>query len=271
MRLRDGGCPFEHGGIQVDFIGLVEVPSDSALTGVATTQFRCLRSPLASAGTLHKIPFVAAFEFKCVDAPWESYEGAQVRVRYLLRLSVLAVSSTNSKASHDRLLWFIPAMNNGEEGEGRKRMLPVSPVGPLPAPIRMDVGLGDALHLEFSFSTNQLCIPVSNPWFVSFAKTKETDNDETGDAKTEDGIDDSQSVLTGWIRFLRVHVKARSLEISLVRKEFVHAGSERTLAEREVSSELLGRWQIMEGDVHAGTCTQIHFFYDFSVFSQHFR
>lgn len=77
----------------------------------------------------------------------------------------------------------------------------------------MEVGLDDSLQLEFEYPRSVY------------------------------SLDD---VVTGWVSFALVRIRVRSVELSIVKKEFV--------GENAIDGqETMARWEMLEGDVHRGT------------------
>lgn len=243
---------FEHGGIAIELCAEIELASESNLSGFTRHVIRSLKTPLAAPGRINLdersggiIEF--PFEFKCVDAPWESFDGTCIALRYLLRFAVanpsssfnrllfagspsLMSSSAGCAHSAEKQLWIVSSVDSDRK---------VPPAGSPRAsclelekglePIRMEVGMDDSLQIRFEYSKRQFDLP--------------------------------DDIITGWIAFDLVRIRVKSCELAIVRKEFIstaiigrNSGEEDgDLDEREMHSEVLGRWEVIEGDVHKGT------------------
>lgn len=67
----------EHHGIRIELVGEIELPIDQG----GRTEFRNLLTALLAPGQLSTARTVVPFEFKSVDAPFESYDGQLIRLR----------------------------------------------------------------------------------------------------------------------------------------------------------------------------------------------
>ncbi|KAJ9505457.1 hypothetical protein QJQ45_026137, partial [Haematococcus lacustris] len=135
---------------------------------------------------------VFPFEFKNVEMQYDSYRGQQVRCRYLLRVTVTGKGMTQD-SRRDFNLW----VTNFEE--------PAMAA----APIKMEVGIEDCLHIEFEYDRARYHL---------------------------------KDVVVGRIYFLLVRIKLKHMEIEIRRKETIGAGS---AAHSE--SETLAKYEIMDG------------------------
>ena len=74
---------FEHNGIKIEFLGIIQMFNDRS----SNSEFICLSKELARPGELsHSNSF--PFEFREVEKPYETYYGATVKLRYLLRVTI---------------------------------------------------------------------------------------------------------------------------------------------------------------------------------------
>ncbi|KAK8028076.1 vacuolar protein sorting-associated protein 26-domain-containing protein [Apiospora marii] len=110
IRPKDGKR-LEHTGIKVQFIGTIEMFFDRG----NHYEFLSLNQELAAPGELQH-PQTFDFNFKNVEKQYESYNGINVKLRYLVRLS------------------HPPEINSS---------------------IKMDVGIEDCLHIEFEYSKSK--------------------------------------------------------------------------------------------------------------------
>eukprot|EP00199_Chlamydomonas_sp_CCMP681_P000650 CAMPEP_0119107076 /NCGR_PEP_ID=MMETSP1180-20130426/7935_1 /TAXON_ID=3052 ORGANISM="Chlamydomonas cf sp, Strain CCMP681" /NCGR_SAMPLE_ID=MMETSP1180 /ASSEMBLY_ACC=CAM_ASM_000741 /LENGTH=500 /DNA_ID=CAMNT_0007092509 /DNA_START=118 /DNA_END=1620 /DNA_ORIENTATION=- len=177
----------EHQGIKIQLLGQIELSSERG----TAHEFVSLVRELAPPGDLTTAK-VFPFEFKDVDLQYDSYRGQAVRCRYLLRVSV-----TGKGMAPDARREFNIWVTNYEEASEAA------------APIKMEVGIEDCLHIEFEYD-----------------KARYHLND----------------VVVGRIYFLLVRIKLKHMEVEIRRKETTGAG---TAAHSD--SETLAKYEIMDG------------------------
>lgn len=128
ITLRKPGSKLEHHGVKIEFVGQIELFYDRG----NHHEFTNLVKELARPGDMNQHT-TYAFEFSCVEKPFEVYTGANVRLRYFLRVSIVRRLSDIVReldiAVHT--LSSYPDMNN---------------------PIKMEVGIEDCLHIEFEYN-----------------------------------------------------------------------------------------------------------------------
>lgn len=121
----------EHNGIKIEFIGQIELYYDRG----NHHEFLSLVKELARPGELTQNTSFD-FEFNQVEKPYETYTGANVRLRYFLRVTVVRRLTDMTKeldlAVHT--LATYPEMNN---------------------PIKMEVGIEECLHIEFEYNKSK--------------------------------------------------------------------------------------------------------------------
>jgi len=121
----------EHQGIKIQFIGQIELYYDRG----NHHEFLSLVKELARPGDiLQNTSF--DFEFNQVEKPFECYTGANVRLRYFLRVTC-ARRITDMTKEMDILVHTMsafPEMNN---------------------PIKMEVGIEECLHIEFEYNKSK--------------------------------------------------------------------------------------------------------------------
>lgn len=131
VNLKVPGKKLEHHGIKIEFVGQIELFYDRG----NHHEFTSLVRDLARPGELMQST-TYDFEFVNVEKPYETYTGANVRLRYFLRVSVIRRISDISKeldlAVHT--LSSFPEMNNS---------------------IKMEVGIEDCLHIEFEYNKSK--------------------------------------------------------------------------------------------------------------------
>ncbi|XP_062504277.1 vacuolar protein sorting-associated protein 26B-like [Corticium candelabrum] len=121
----------EHQGIKIEFLGQIELFYDRG----NHHEFTSLVQELCGPGTLERERDFD-FQFQHVEKPHESYNGANVRLRYLLRVTI-------SK----RLSDIVKEMD-----------LAVHTLASYPdinSSIKMEVGIEDCLHIEFEYNKSK--------------------------------------------------------------------------------------------------------------------
>jgi vacuolar protein sorting-associated protein 26 len=129
-------------------------------------EFLSLGQELAAPGDLQH-PQTFPFNFKNVEKQYESYNGINVKLRYFVRVTV---SRRMADVIREKDIWVysyrIPPESN--------------------APIKMDVGIEDCLHIEFEYSKSKYHL---------------------------------KDVIVGRIYFLLVRLKIKHMELSIIRRE----------------------------------------------------
>ncbi|ODQ79277.1 hypothetical protein BABINDRAFT_8852 [Babjeviella inositovora NRRL Y-12698] len=133
VRAKDGRR-VDHLGIKVQLLGTIEVVHQDTKSA---DDFLSLSQELAAPGEL-KHPETYSFEFKNVEKQYESYHGAQVNLRYVVRVSVHRKSASYD-VLREKELWCY-SYNSPPE---------------VPASVKMDIGIEDCLHLEFEYSKSR--------------------------------------------------------------------------------------------------------------------
>lgn len=133
---------FSHSGIKIMLLGVIENNEE----GKGVSQFITLTKELDPAGTLYNQVNKFKFAFMNVEKDYESYRGIEVNVRYILKVTIAS--------SLRNLSW--------EREIGVVKPEPKEVLMSLNDPIKMEVGIGDWLHLSFEldkskFSTKGIC------------------------------------------------------------------------------------------------------------------
>ena len=102
ITLKKPGSKLEHQGIKIEFIGQIELYYDRG----NHHEFVSLLKELARPGELNQHSSCYNFEFVNVEKPFESYTGANVRLR-LVRVHRLRLSSSIYLRSTDQHFVFI--------------------------------------------------------------------------------------------------------------------------------------------------------------------
>ncbi|KAF4800346.1 ATP-dependent RNA helicase SUPV3L1, mitochondrial [Turdus rufiventris] len=125
------GKRLEHQGIRIEFVGQIELFNDKS----NTHEFVNLVKELALPGELTQSRNYD-FEFMQVEKPYESYIGANVRLRYFLKVTIVRRLSDLVK-EYDLIVHQLatyPDVNNS---------------------IKMEVGIEDCLHIEFEYNKSK--------------------------------------------------------------------------------------------------------------------
>ncbi|KAJ4947104.1 hypothetical protein JOQ06_009146 [Pogonophryne albipinna] len=131
LNVKQGGKRLEHQGIRIEFVGQIELFSDKS----NTHEFVDLVKELALPGELAQNRSYD-FEFMQVEKPYETYTGANVRLRYFLRVTIVRRLSDLVKEYEliVHQLATYPDVNNS---------------------IKMEVGIEDCLHIEFEYNKSK--------------------------------------------------------------------------------------------------------------------
>lgn len=121
----------DHQGIKVQLIGQIELASERS----HPHDFVSLARDLAPPGELAQQQSLP-FEFNNVEMEYDSYRGVQVRLRYLLRVTI--TRPYGASVVRDFPFWV-------------RNYQPEGPPANLP-PVKMEVGIEDCLHIEFEYS-----------------------------------------------------------------------------------------------------------------------
>eukprot|EP00262_Sarcandra_glabra_P012441 TRINITY_DN3206_c0_g2_i1.p1 TRINITY_DN3206_c0_g2~~TRINITY_DN3206_c0_g2_i1.p1 ORF type:complete len:302 (-),score=50.79 TRINITY_DN3206_c0_g2_i1:359-1264(-) len=126
------GKKVEHNGVKVELLGQIEMYFDRGNFYDFVSVVRELDVP----GEIYERK-IFAFEFSTVEMPYESYNGVNVRLRYILRVTISRNYVSNIVEYQDfvvRNYAPLPAINNS---------------------IKMEVGIEDCLHIEFEYSKSK--------------------------------------------------------------------------------------------------------------------
>ncbi|CAK0784709.1 hypothetical protein CVIRNUC_007913 [Coccomyxa viridis] len=124
------GKKVEHQGIKVQLLGQIELASERGHPHTFISLVRDLAPP----GELTS-PQTHPFEFANAEMQYDSYRGLQVRLRYLLRVTV--ARGYGASTEKDFFFWV-------------RNYAPPPPPSNHP-PIKMEVGIEDCLHIEFEY------------------------------------------------------------------------------------------------------------------------
>ncbi|XP_039022975.1 vacuolar protein sorting-associated protein 26A-like [Hibiscus syriacus] len=126
------GKKVEHNGVKIELLGQIELYFDRGNFYDFTSLVRELDVP----GELYERK-AYPFEFATVEMPYESYNGVNVRLRYILKVTVSRNYVSNIVEYQDFVVHNYtppPSINNS---------------------IKMEVGIEDCLHIEFEYSKSK--------------------------------------------------------------------------------------------------------------------
>ena len=123
------GKRVDHLGVKIEVLGQIELYFDRG----NAYDFVSLVREVSPPGELHG-PMSIPFEFTRVEMPYESYHGINVRLRYMLRVTMQR--SYGNTVTQEFKFWvrntgIPPEINNS---------------------IKMEVGIEDCLHIEFEYA-----------------------------------------------------------------------------------------------------------------------
>jgi vacuolar protein sorting-associated protein 26 len=130
-----GGKKVDHLGIKIEMIGLIELYYDRG----NSVKFTTLVRELETAGTLLDSR-TYPFEFS-TEKPYESYSGLNVRLRYIIRVTITRNYNGSISKDQDILVQNISAVTQDVS----------NPDAPAQQPLKMEVGIEDCLHIEFEY------------------------------------------------------------------------------------------------------------------------
>eukprot|EP00268_Persea_americana_P049321 TRINITY_DN5281_c0_g1_i5.p1 TRINITY_DN5281_c0_g1~~TRINITY_DN5281_c0_g1_i5.p1 ORF type:complete len:301 (+),score=45.61 TRINITY_DN5281_c0_g1_i5:274-1176(+) len=126
------GKRVEHNGVKIELLGQIELYFDRGNFYDFTSLVRELDVP----GDIYETKRYP-FEFSSVEMPYESYNGVNVRLRYILKVTISRNYVSNIVEYQD--FWVrnytpLPSINNS---------------------IKMEVGIEDCIHMEFEYSKSK--------------------------------------------------------------------------------------------------------------------
>lgn len=179
------GKHLEHGGIKVEVIG----QSDTLYNKTGVYDFFVMSREVESPGTLTESRQYK-WKFSLVGLENETYWGVNIRLYYFVRVTVSRGYGSISKESNF-------AIQN------------TSPFPPINSSIKMEVGIEDALHIEFEYNKAKYHL---------------------------------QDVIIGKVYFLLVAIEIKHMEIVIQRVESITLG--RTTATETID---VAKFEIMDG------------------------
>jgi vacuolar protein sorting-associated protein 26 len=183
----DDGKSLQHRGVTIEFVGSIEMLYDRERSQEFTTLVRHLDDPGLLSGVRQY-----TFAFTNVEKAYDTYGGINVRLRYFLRVTV-----QRSQYTPDIIKEFDMAVQHF------KRVPDVS------TPIRMEVGIEDALHIEFEYIKNKFHL---------------------------------RDVVIGKIYFLLVRIRIKRMEVEIRKRESAGSG-----ANVYNETDTLVKFEVMDG------------------------
>lgn len=169
LHVKDGK-PVQHRGVKVEFVGTIEMLYDRENSQEFTTLERLLDDPGVVTADTHY-----SFEFTNVEKAYDTYAGINVRLRYFLRVSVIRAQYTPDIV---------------KEVDICVQHCVKEP--PSNLPIRMEVGIEDALHIEFEYNKSKFHL---------------------------------RDVVIGKIYFLLVRISIKRMEVEIRKRESAGSGA----------------------------------------------
>lgn len=195
------GKPVTHRGVRIEFVGAIQMLYDRERSQEFVTQIRHLDDPGTLSGERQY-----SFEFTDVEKKYETYTGIAVRLRYFLRITVARAQYTA-----DAVREFDVCVQHLDD----------EPAAP-PAPIRMEVGIENALHIEFEHDKNKYHL---------------------------------SDLVIGKIYFVTVQIQIKRMEMEIRKKELAGAGVN-TVSE----SETMLKFEVMDGAPVQGESIPVRMF-----------
>eukprot|EP01041_Mallomonas_annulata_P005615 gene5614-11332_t len=218
------GKKLDHLGIKIEMVGQIELYYDRGNNMKFTSIVRELEAP----GALNQTQSYP-FEFN-TEKPFESYGGINVRLRYLVRVTItrsynmnvvkeqdftvqnISTTSSNQTNAEESIapptaLPLIEENTDGTVVQTPSQTLPV-PV-PMSGPMKMEVGIEDCLHIEFEYDKPRYHL---------------------------------KDMIRGKIHFLLVRIKIKHMELAIIRRESGGSG-----ANAYNESESITKFELMDG------------------------
>lgn len=141
---------FEHKGIKLELIGLVESTTDKKIS----TRIISLGSDIEAIGILSKEVNNYEFKFNSVEKRFETYYGKAFNVRYILKLTIETKLKTLNYEQEFAVLNPVPIDSLKENNEQ----------------IKLEVGIDEWLHLAFVLDTRNYCLKDTAIGRITFKK-----------------------------------------------------------------------------------------------------
>jgi vacuolar protein sorting-associated protein 26 len=220
------GKTLDHLGIKIEMIGQIDLHFDRGNSVRFTSPVR----ELEIVGQLEKGK-TYPFEFSS-EKPFETYSGINVRLRYFVRVTVTRAYNNNvmkevdfaveNAKSSSSMIAQLPSSTNSNIPNSSLEAVDQSTLFAPIAPIKMEVGIEDCLHIEFEYNKHKY---------------------------------HTKDVILGKINFLLVRIKIKHMELAVIRREASGSGK-KTYNE----SENLLKYDLMDGAPVKGECVPIRLY-----------
>ncbi|KHG03013.1 Vacuolar sorting-associated protein 26A -like protein [Gossypium arboreum] len=174
------GKKIEHLGVKVELLGQIEMYFDRGNFYDFTSLVRELDVP----GDIYERK-TYPFEFSTVEMPYETYNGANLRLRYVLKVTV-SRNYGGSIVEYQDFIQLIFCLVNVYEVRN------YSPPPSINNSIKMEVGIEDCLHIEFEYNKSKYHL---------------------------------KDVIIGKIYFLLVRIKIKNMDLEIRRRESTGSGA----------------------------------------------
>ncbi|CAL5344190.1 unnamed protein product [Camellia sinensis] len=168
------------------------------------------------------------FEFSTVEMPYETYNGVNVRLRYVLKVTISRGYAGSIVEYQDFVRCYSKQLNGKRRFylTGHKQLgSSVRNYGPPPSinnSIKMEVGIEDCLHIEFEYNNSKYHL---------------------------------KDVIIGKIYFLLIRIKIKNMDLEIRRRESTGSG-----ANTHVETETLAKFELMDGAPVRGESIPIRLF-----------
>ncbi|KAF2598353.1 hypothetical protein F2Q68_00008173, partial [Brassica cretica] len=217
------GKKVEHNGVKVELLGQIEMYFDRGNFYDFTSLVRELDVP----GEIYEKK-AYPFEFPTVEMPYETYNGVNVRLRYVLKVTVTRGYAGSIEEYQDfvvRNYSPLPPINNSIKVRSKLSQFPaldmLNSFGPSLV-VQMEVGIEDCLHIEFEYNKSKYHL---------------------------------KDVILGKVYFLLVRIKIKNMDLEIRRRESTGAG-----ANTHVETETLAKFELMDGAPVRGESIPVRLF-----------
>lgn len=194
------GKNLQHRGVKVEFVGTIEMLYDRENSQEFTSLERLLEDPGTLSGT-RTFPF----EFTNVEKAYDTYSGINVRLRYFVRVSIVRAQYTPDVVKEVDIC----VQHCVKEPQSN-------------LPIRMEVGMEDALHIEFEYNKNKFHL---------------------------------RDVVIGKIYFLLVRINIKRMEVEIRKRESAGTG-----ANVYNETDTVMKFEVMDGTPAPGESIPVRMF-----------
>ncbi|KAG6517717.1 hypothetical protein ZIOFF_021115 [Zingiber officinale] len=182
------GKKLEHTGVKIELLGQIELYFDRGnfydFTSLGFKEILLMRELDVPGEIYEKKTF--PFEFSSVEMPYESYNGINVRLRYVLKVTISRHYVSNIVEHQD--FWVKAFDHNFSIWLFVRNYTPAPTIN---NSIKMEVGIEDCLHIEFEYNKSKYHL---------------------------------KDVIVGKIYFLLVRIKLKNMELEIRRRESTGSG-----------------------------------------------